>query len=338
MSDKTRGAQRVAAFLLSLDGETATRVLSTLAPDVVDDVAQAMLAIPGELADPKRVDELRREIALAANSPKPVRSCGDDELTGLLKSAFGAERGGEVLSVIRERRLQERPFLELESASPFTLRTMLQSESPAVCALVLAHLPPSLSAGVLDGFEHDAALNIVRRMATLTPPPFDVLRRLALSLQERIEAASASGPPPDESARLKTIAELLSNSDPQMEKSVIEAIEEEDIDMAEELREFLFTWEDIGTIDKRSMQKILGSVDTKTLSMGLKGCSEAVEENIMNNLSSRVREMVAEERDLIGAVPLADVLTAREEVMRNVRALIEAGEFRPTRGGEELVE
>ena len=86
------------------------------------------------------------------------------------------------------------------------------------------------------------------------------------------------------------------------------------------------------------MQKILGAVDTKTLSMALKGCSEPVEENVMSNLSQRVREMVKEERDLIGAVPLSDVITARDEIMRSVRALIESGEFKPSRGGEELVE
>jgi flagellar motor switch protein FliG len=86
------------------------------------------------------------------------------------------------------------------------------------------------------------------------------------------------------------------------------------------------------------MTKILGTVDTKTLSVALKGCSRAVEQNILGNLSSRVRDMVAEERELAGPLPLADVKIAREEVLKSIRALIEAGEFRPNRGGDELVE
>ena len=85
------------------------------------------------------------------------------------------------------------------------------------------------------------------------------------------------------------------------------------------------------------MTKILGTVDTKTLAVSLKGCSPAVEKNILSNLSSRVREMVIEERELAGAMPVADVKVARDEVLKNIRALIESGEFRPSRGGDALV-
>ena len=85
------------------------------------------------------------------------------------------------------------------------------------------------------------------------------------------------------------------------------------------------------------MQKILGTVDTKTLSVALKGCTPEVEENVLGNLSSRVREMVSEERELAGPVPMSEVKSARDEVLRNIRAMIEAGEFKPTRGGDELV-
>ena len=102
-------------------------------------------------------------------------------------------------------------------------------------------------------------------------------------------------------------------------------------------REQLFTWEDIGTLNRRAMTKILGTVDTKTLSVALKGCSQAVEQNILSNLSSRVRDMVIEERELAGAMPIADVKLARDEILKNIRALIESGEFRPSRGGDALV-
>jgi flagellar motor switch protein FliG len=255
----------------------------------------------------------------------------------MLKDALGDQRAGEVLAKIRARRLLERPFLELERANPYALGNALAAESPAVAALVMAHLAPAFSAACLGAFEQEVALNVVKRMATLKPPPFATLRAIA----ERIAAAvkdSGSGPGPvDAKARLKTVAELLSNAAPDMEKGVLEAIQEDDAEMANEIREFLFTWEDIGSIDKRSMQKILGAVDTKTLALALKGASEPVEENVMNNLSQRVRDMVREEREMIGAVPLSEVLGGRNEIMRSVRLLIESGEFRPTRGGEELV-
>ena len=338
MSEASLGIPRVAAFLLSLEADAAKQVIGHLAPDVVEEVAQAMLELPPEFSQPGKVEELHRELAKTANAPKVIRPVKPQQLGVLLAKALGDARGNELLDKIRERRLQERPFSEIEAADPTALGTVLAKESPTIASLVIAHLEPSFSASVLGAFEHFDALEVIRRMATLSPPSYTVLRSIAEQLAERLEGMTTSAAPLDEAARLQTIAELLSNSDATMEKEVIDAIQDDDADMAQEIREFMFTWEDIGTIDKRSMQKILGSVDTKTLSLGLKGASEAVEENVMGNLSQRVRDMVKEERELIGAVPLDEVLAGRDEIMRSVRALIESGEFRPSRGGEELVE
>ena len=108
--------------------------------------------------------------------------------------------------------------------------------------------------------------------------------------------------------------------------------------MASQVRELLFTWDDLATIEKRAMQKILASIDTKTLSIALKACPEGVFENIMNNLSSRVRDMVLDEKELLGPMPFSDVLQARVEIMGTVRALMESGEFSPARASEELVD
>jgi flagellar motor switch protein FliG len=332
-----QGTQRVAAFLLSLDAEIAKKVIGSLAPDVVEAVAQAMLELPADLGAPGKVQDLHRELALGLNSQKRVQACRESELEPLLAASLGAERSKKVLAAIKERRLQERPFMELEAADPYAVGKQLAQESPAVAAVVVAHLAPSFSAAALNAFEREKALEIVKRVATLTPPPFPVLRRIAQRLAARTAETAGDPRPPDGKARLKTVAELLSNTTPEMEKSVIDSIQAEDAQMASDIREFLFTWEDIGTIDKRSMQKFLGAVDTKTLSLALKGASAAVEQNVMANLSQRVRDMVKEERELVGAVPLSEVLAGREEVLRGVRALIESGEFRPTRGGDDLV-
>ncbi|MEM7309983.1 MAG: FliG C-terminal domain-containing protein [Planctomycetota bacterium] len=336
--DNILGPQRVAAFLLSLDADTAKSVIGHLAPDVVEHVSRAMIELPDQLTEPGKADELHRELALSASGPKAVQACSEGELSSLLVGALGEEKAGEVLTAIRERQLLERPFLAVEQADPFAVGKLLTRESPAVAAVVIAHLTPSFSAAALPAFEDEQALEVIRLMASLTPPPFEVLLRIADRLADQLEE-SAGGPPPlDDAARLKTIAELLSNSAPEMEKSVIDAIQADNEDMANELRESLFNWEDIGTIDQRSMQKILGAVDTKTLAMSLKGSSKEVEENVMSNLSARVADMVKEEREMTGAVPMSEVLVSRDEVMRSVRALIDSGEFKPTRGGDDLVE
>src|SRR6185503_19941017 len=163
-----------------------------------------------------------------------------------------------------------------------------------------------------------------RRMVELEPPSPQLVRSIATDLAQRVAAAPLPTAGADPAKRLQSVAAILNNSAPEMEKKVIEALAQSDEKLAGELREQLFTWEDIGTLNRRAMTKILGTVDTKTLSVALKGCSKAVEHNILSNLSSRVREMVIEERELAVPMPIADVKQARDELLKNIRALIES--------------
>ena len=331
------GTQRVAAFLLSLEPAVATAILKGMTPDAVTKVARAMIDLDPRLSQAGVVDELFREVARALHAQRAVAACDTDHMKKLLGEAFG-KQGDELMKGILERRTADRPFLEIERHPPASIARVLQSESAAVGALVLAHLEPARSAAVLKFFESDAALEIVKRMVTLDPPNAAVLRTIASDLAQRLASAPAPAPGADPAHRLKSVAALLNSSPPEIEKKVIESLNETDSALANELKEQLFTWEDIGTLGRRAMQKILGTVDTKTLSIALKGCSESVEQNILSNLSSRVREMVAEERELAGPQPMAEVKSAREEVLRSIRALIESGEFRPSRGGDDLVQ
>lgn len=331
-----QGYQRVAAFLLSLEPAVASSILKSMPPDVVTKVAQAMIDLDPRLTQQGVVDELVRQLARGLGRPRPVKAVDADHLKRLLGEAFG-KQSDELLRQIQEKRLERRPFLELERRAPADLARVLKEESAAVAALVLAHLEPAQTAQILKHFDQEAALDIVRRMVQLEPPSRELVRAVASDMVQRLASAPLPAAASDPAQRLQSVAQILNNSAPEMEKKVIEALAQSDERVANELREKLFTWEDIASLNRRAMAKILGTVDTKTLSVALKGCSKAVEENVLGNLSSRVREMVLEERELAGAMPLADVKLARDEILKSIRALIESGEFRPNRGGEELV-
>ncbi len=333
--DKLTGPERVAAFLLSQPTEVSNRLIGTLDADVIAEVADAMTRIDTSKADLEMVNSTYLELARSLHGHR-IQACDDTKLSGILEASVGSDRAEEVLGDLRTRRVHEKPFLELESQPPERLHWVLRDESPTVCALVLAHVDPALSAGVMVLFESERAVEIVKRMATLKPPSLKILRSICEGLSERLESAadSAVGGAID---HLKTIAEMLNFSTGDIERVVLEGLEAENAEAASEVREHMFTWEDIGEIDRRSMQKILGTVDTKTLSLALKASSPTVESNIMDNLSQRVREMVADERELAGAVPLSEVQQSRAEIMVAVRGLMEAGEFSPSKSGEELV-
>jgi flagellar motor switch protein FliG len=332
------GAQKVAAFLLSLDRSAAAAVMKRLDAGVVAEVAAAMGSLDASFAAPEAVERLYHDLARTLNKKRGPSAARETELAAMLEAAFGAERSQKVVAEIRDRNRQERPFAFLEQQPPDVVQRVLAGEAPSVVALVLAHVTPELAGEVLGGFEPEPALDVVRRMASITPPGFRVLARVADELQERLARVLAEPAPVEPAQRQKTIAEMLKFSDPDIEKVVLERLEGEDEGMAAEIREHMFTWIDLAGVDKRAMQKILASVDTRTLAIALKGCQADVEANIMSNLSARVRDMVADERELAGPTPMIEVQAARAEMLRGVRALMEGGEFRPSRAGEELVD
>jgi flagellar motor switch protein FliG len=334
---KASGPQRVAAFLLSLEKGVGASVMRHLDSRVVHKVAEAMTELGPELCTPEAVDSLYEDLARNFHVRAGVRAQDDLELFSILESSYGRDESERVIREIHQRRRREQPFGFVEGLSGELVGRVLREESPAIVALVLSHVSPSVSSAVLGAFDEDTTLEIVKRMTTITPPGVEVMLTIADDLQERLRAASEVPPPRELDASLRTVADMLNHSDTDIESKVLLKLEEEDEEMAAQVRELMFTWTDLAHIDKRAMQKILASVDTRTLSMAIKACPEAVETNVMQNLSARVRDMVLDERELLGAVAFSEVAQARAEIMTAVRALMDSGEFSPARAGEERV-
>ncbi|HPF12713.1 MAG: hypothetical protein H6830_09600 [Planctomycetes bacterium] len=337
MSETISGVQKVAAFLLSLDKDVSANLLRRLDPKVIPAVAQAMTDLQPDMCTVESVDEIYGDLARTVYKRSGVRAQDYYELHDILTQSFGVEEADRVLMDIHARRRKSQPLGFLEAMQPEVVARVLSAESTAVVSLVLAHVSPAVSAAVLNTFDEAVALDVVKRMTSIVPPSIDTMLSIADNLQERIRLAASMPAPPDPGDSLRTIADLLNHSEGDIEKTVLSGLEEFNEEMADQVREFMFTWNDLATIEKRAMQKILASVDTRTLAVALKGSPPDVEDNIMANLSSRVKDIVADERDLAGPMPMSEVNASRGEIMVAVRALMEAGEFSPTRSGEELV-
>ena len=332
------GAQRAAAFLLSLEKDRSAEVMRALDPKVVSKIAEAMTHLEPGLCSVDAIDELYRDLARTFHQRTGVRPQDDFELFALLDSSYGADEAERVISEINARRRREQPFAFIEQIPGPLAARVLKEESPAVVALILSHVAPSISADVLGAFDEETTLEIVKRMTNVTPPGIETMLTIADDLQDRIRAASLVPAPRAQEDSLRTVADMLNFSEAEIENAVLTRLEDEEAEMASQVRELLFTWDDLATIEKRAMQKILASIDTKTLSIALKACPEGVFENIMNNLSSRVRDMFLDEKELLGPMPFSDVLQARVEIMAAVRALMDSGDFSPARASEELVD
>lgn len=337
-STKASGAQRAAAFLLSLDKDASASVMRALDPKVISKIAEAMTDLDPGLCSVDAIDSLYRDLARTFHQRTGVRPQDDFELFALLDSSYGPDEAGRVINEIHKRRRREQPFAFIEAVPAALTARVLKEESPAVVALILSHVAPATSAEVLIAFDEDATLEIVKRMTNVTPPGVETMLTIADDLQDRIRAASLVPAPRAQEDSLRTVADMLNFSEAEIEHAVLTRLEEDDDEIAAQVRDLMFTWDDLSNIEKRAMQKILASIDTKTLSVALKACPEAVFDNIMGNLSSRVRDMVIDEKELLGPMAFSDVLQARAQIMAAVRALMDSGEFSPARASEELVD
>lgn len=329
--------QKVAAFLLSLDKQSSARILKLLDAKILPDVATAMTQLDERLSKSSEINSVYREISRKLNMGVGVRSQDEHQLAQILEAGLGKDGSASVLRQIEERRRIERPFSQLEEEPIHLLATALREESNAVIAVILAHSAPERSAQVLGTLEPERALDVVMRMASLQPPATETLLSIATEVHQRIQEISKRPKAPDTTVAIKTVAQMLTFTGENTEKAVIGGIVEKDEPLAQQVKEAMFTWDDLASVDKRGMQKILGSIETKTLAVALKGCSPEVEANILGNISERVRTMVADERELAGALPMKTILEARGEIMKVVRSMMEAGEFKPAKAGEELV-
>jgi flagellar motor switch protein FliG len=328
------GPQKAAALLLTIDPEAAASVLATLPDESIAAVGRAMVEFdPGDL-DRDKVAELQEEFLSGVREGASI----PPGLSELLDRTVGPERARKMLSRIEESVKRDRPFAELERLEDPRILRCLRDEHPQVVALVCSKIPAERAAKVLGGLAEDQRVDIVSRMASMQPIPRDLLDDVATALAVKAKSQE-SLPVEDPALRFRSVAQVLNAAEVSVEQEILAGLEEKDADLAQRIRERMFVFEDLARLDKRGMQKVLSSIDARVLALALKAADPEIVENFFANMTKRVKETVAEERELLGGVPLSDVLKAQDEIVTAVRGLVEKGEIKPSRGGAaDLVE
>ena len=327
--------QKVACLLLSLDRELSGKILRTMREEDVHAVTHAMKDLEEISLDDVTVNRILRETIERLR--KGGLALGDvgPAMKEVLAHAFGVQRSQEVVEQVERETLSRWPFARFESMPAQDLLRLLEGEHPQIVAVFLAHLDPAKAGEVLSLFPEEGRPDLVARIATLDRTPPEVLHRVIKVLQTKVKSLGVAGNLgiKDPNAWVKAAARILNNMEGAVEKEILSVVAEKDRDVADRIREEMFTFDDLADLDKRAMQKLLGGVDTRVLAYALKACDTRTEENIFNNLSKRAREMVLEERDSLGPVPLSEVLDAQKEILGVVRQMMETGEIKVSRGG-----
>jgi flagellar motor switch protein FliG len=251
----------------------------------------------------------------------------------MLEQSLGAERAGEIMERLQAAAIQM-PFQFLHRADPGQLRTFIADEHPQVIALVLAHMTPDKASLVLSGLPSTLQAEVAHRIAVMDRTSPEIIRAVEASLERKLSSVLQ----PAEMSRVGGVDPLVSiinRSDRMTERQIVEGLEALDAELADEVRSRMFMFDDILTIEDRSVQLVLRQVESAELALALKGVSGPVQAKITSNLSARAAEALLEEVELLGAVRLTQVEEAQQSIIRTIRQLEEQGQIMIHRGNDD---
>lgn len=253
-----------------------------------------------------------------------VSQGGVDFAMEVLEKVVGGHKAKEIMKRV-EGSLRTTGFNLLQTIDPKQLASFIQQEHPQTIALVLTQLKPDQASAVLSEMTPEIQSEVSFRIATMEKISPDVLREIEQTLQTHF--ASGMSGALDVSGGAKKIAEILNLMETSAEKHIIQSIEAEDTDLAGEIKNMMFVFDDLVLLDDRSIQRVLKEVETKDLSIALKAATDDVKGKIFNNVSDRVGIMIREEMEFMGPMRLSDVEAAQQRVVEAVRRLEEEGQI-----------
>lgn len=332
MAKDIKGITKAAILLIALGPEKSSMIFKHLKEEEIEqltlEIANTRSVSP---ADKDRILDEFYEICLAQQY---IAEGGIGYAKDLLEKALGADKAIEVITRLTSS-LQVRPFEFVRKTEPSQLLNFIQDEHNQTIALILSYLNPSQASMVLAALPQEKQADVARRIAQMDRTSPDIIKDVEDVLERKLSSLVTQ----DYTivGGVDAIVQILNSVDRSTEKHIMETLEIEDAELAEEIRKKMFIFEDILALDDRSIQRILREVDNAELGVALKGSGEEVQKVIFNNLSKRLAVMIKEDMDYMGPVRLKDVEEAQQKIVNIIRKLEDAGEIVISRGGGDEI-
>jgi flagellar motor switch protein FliG len=328
---RIKGTDRAAILLMTLGEQIAASVLKHMDVEEVQKLGQAM----AELSDVprERVIEVLGQLLVAVQGKTPIGIGTNDYLRRVMTDSLGERRAGAVLGRIMKGR-ESTGIDALKWMEPRAVAEIVGHEHPQIIATILAHLPSRQAADVLKELDAAIQADIAMRMARLDEVPETALQELDGIVERQAKEATAV-----KTAKLggvKAAADMINLMGPK-QATMIEAIQAEDAELGELIKDALFVFDNLLDIDDRGMQAILREVQADTLATALKAADEDIKEKIFKNMSKRAAEILRDDIASKGPVRLSEVEQAQKEILAVVLRLSEEGTVMLTAGGDEYV-
>ncbi len=324
--------QKAAYLMIALGPELSAQVLRHLKEETVEQITLQIANL--RKVSPAEKDLVMEDAYQMSLAEDALIQGGVDYAKDLLEKSLGSHKAVEILNRLQGA-MQTVPFDFIKRADPHQLLNFIQNEHPQTIALILSHLTPDTAANILRQLPAELQVEVTRRIAIIERATPDVIMEVERVLERKIssvftqEFAAAGG--------VRAVAEILNRLDRSTEKAVMEKLEEENAELADDIKRLMFVFDDILLLDDRAIQSIMRDVDQKDTVLALKGASEQVKAKILKNMSSRARQMILEDIEVMGPVRLKATEEAQQKIVNVIRRLEEQGDIVVARGGESEV-
>jgi flagellar motor switch protein FliG len=323
--------EKAAVILLSLDEDRAAEVMKNLRPAEIRRIGKYMNRI--QTISSETMQSVAKEFIVMAREKGGSVSFRDDNMKNIMTKALGEKDAQQILAEVSSNQTIDNPITEqLRDIDPKLLMEFTKTEHPQTIALILAHLAPEQAAVMLEGLSSPMQTEITKRMSTLKSVPHEFLEDVARTLQREIVTGNITD---QQIGGIKFMSEILTRMNRSSENAILTSLEDDDAELAAQLRGLMFTFEDVLKLDDKSLQELLREVSTEELAKALKLVDAADREKIYRNMSKRGAEMLKEDIEMMPPIRLSEVEASQRAILDITKKLEGEGKILITRGTEE---
>ena len=326
------GVAKAATLLITLGPEKSAKIFKHLKEEEIE---QLTLEIANTSSvSPQTKEKVLSEFYEICLAQQYIAEGGIGYAKELLEKALGEEKAKDVIGKLTAS-LQVRPFEFIRKTDPSQLLNFIQDEHPQTIALILSYLPASQASMVVSSLPPEKQADVARRIAQMDRTSPDVIKQVEKVLERKL--SSLVNQDYTIVGGVDAIVSILNSVDRGTEKHIMETLEVEEPELADEIRKKMFVFEDILSLDDRAIQRVLRDVDNSDLALALKGATEEVQNVILNNLSKRLAVMIKEDMEYMGPVRMKDVEEAQQKIVNIIRKLEDSAEIVIARGGGDEI-
>ena len=326
------GIQKAAILLIALGPEKSASIFKHLKEDEIEELTLEIANTRS--VSPQTKESVLNEFYQVCLAQQYIAEGGIGYAKELLDKALGSDKAQEVITKLTAS-LQVRPFEFVRKTDPSQVLNFIQDEHPQTIAMILSYLSPAQSAMILGALTPEKQADVAKRIAKMDRTSPDVIKEVERVLERKL--SSLINQDYTIVGGVDAIVGILNTVDRGTEKHIMESLEIEEPELADEIRKKMFVFEDILLLDDRAIQRVLRDVDNNDLAVALKGANEEVQNVIFKNLSKRLAAMIREDMEFMGPVRMKDVEEAQQKIVGIIRKLEDSAEIVISRGGGDEI-